>query len=242
MERVDLNLLAALDALLQEESVTAAAPRMGLSPPAMSHALARLRRQLGNPLLVRAGRTMVLTPRAEGLRARVRGVRAEAEAVLSRPKAFVPERLERAFVIHASDNVLAVLGKALDRTMGRAPGITLQFRPNLPDDAAELREGRADLAIGIYGDLLPVPALASEDGRRRRTSVASRSGARGGADRRPGRAAGRAHQARCGRGHHAGRPEGASTPKMSRAGSRAHRWLGLRQGRPATRWPPAPPG
>jgi DNA-binding transcriptional LysR family regulator len=155
MERVDLNLVTALDALLQEASVTAAARRVGLSPPAMSHALARLRRQLGDPLLVRAGRNMVRTPRAEALRERVRDVRAGAEALLASPAPLVPERLERTFVLHASDNVLAVLGKALDRLLGAAPGVALRFRPNLPEDPLELREGRADLAIGIYGDLPP---------------------------------------------------------------------------------------
>jgi DNA-binding transcriptional LysR family regulator len=155
MERVDLNLVTALDALLQEESVTGAARRLGLSPPAVSHALSRLRRQLGDPLLVRAGRAMVLTPRAEELRARVRDIHAEVEALLTRPAAFVPGQLRKTFVIHASDNVLAVLGKALDRILAASPGVSLRFRPNLPDDAAELREGRADLAIGIYGDLPP---------------------------------------------------------------------------------------
>jgi DNA-binding transcriptional LysR family regulator len=155
MERVDLNLVTALDALLQEKSVTGAARRLGRSPPAVSHALSRLRRQLGDPLLVRAGRAMVLTPRAEELRVRVRDIHAEVEALLTRPAAFVPEKLRKAFVIHASDNVLAVLGKALDRILSTSPGVSLRFRPNLPDDAAELREGRADLAIGIYGDLPP---------------------------------------------------------------------------------------
>jgi DNA-binding transcriptional LysR family regulator len=155
MERTDLNLLPALDALLRAGSVTGAARQLGLSPPAVSHALSRLRRRLGDPLLVRAGRRMVLTPRAEGLKARAAAAHAEAAALLSQPVAFVPERLERAFVIHASDNVLAVLGAALHRVTSAAPGVALRFVPNLPGDADELREGRADLAIGIYGDLPP---------------------------------------------------------------------------------------
>jgi len=61
LRHVDLNLLVALDALLERQSVTGAAARMGLSPPATSHALSRLRALLGDPLLVRAGRSMVLT-------------------------------------------------------------------------------------------------------------------------------------------------------------------------------------
>ena len=74
----DLGLLATLDALLQEGSVTGAARRAGLSTPAMSHALARIRRKLGDPLLVRSGRGMVLTPRAEALRPRVHTLVSEA--------------------------------------------------------------------------------------------------------------------------------------------------------------------
>ena len=71
MESSDLGLLLALDALLQETSVTRAARRIGLSTPAMSHALGRLRQRLSDPLLVRAGRQMVLSPRAESLRPQV---------------------------------------------------------------------------------------------------------------------------------------------------------------------------
>ena len=71
MEPSDLSLLSTLDALLQEGSVTGAARRVGLSTPAMSHALARVRERLGDPLLVRAGRGMVLTPRAQAMKERV---------------------------------------------------------------------------------------------------------------------------------------------------------------------------
>jgi DNA-binding transcriptional LysR family regulator len=155
MDRPDLNLLAALDALLQTESVGGAAELLGLSPPAMSHALSRLRAQLGDPLLVRAGSRMVMTPRALALKERARGATVEATALLSPPARFVAEELRRAFVVHASDNVLAVLGKSLHDGVAQSPGVTLRFRPNAPEDAVELREGRADLAIGIYGELPP---------------------------------------------------------------------------------------
>jgi DNA-binding transcriptional LysR family regulator len=98
---------------------------------------------------------MMLTPRAEAMRSRVRDAHEAATAVLAAPVALVPERLVRTFVVHASDNVLAVLGKTLDEIMDHAPGVTVRFRPNLPEDPTELREGRADLAIGIYGRLPP---------------------------------------------------------------------------------------
>jgi DNA-binding transcriptional LysR family regulator len=156
LSQVDLNLLVALDALLQEASVTRAGERVGLSTPAMSHALGRLREHLEDPLLVRAGRGMVLTPRAVALQPRVRAVLSEAGAVLTPERAFEPARLERTFRIHATDHVLTVLGATLDRLAAReAPRASLQFIPNAPDDAALLREGSIDLAVGVYSGLPP---------------------------------------------------------------------------------------
>src|SRR4051794_32625238 len=114
MEATDLALLVTLDALLQEGSVTRAARRVGLSTPAMSHALARIRDRLGDPILVRAGRGMVLTPRAEALRPKVRSVVAEATQVFESERPFSPRDLQRTFVVHATDHVLTVLGATLD--------------------------------------------------------------------------------------------------------------------------------
>lgn len=156
MESIDLNLLAPLDALLQEGSVTRAARRVGLSTPAMSHALARLRERLGDPILVRAGRTMVLTPRAEALKARVHTLVVEARQALEPERPFVAATLDRGFTVHATDYVLAVLGLSVDRLLrAEAPAVTLRFVPNTLDDAGQLREGASDLAVGIYGDLPP---------------------------------------------------------------------------------------
>jgi len=154
MEPSDLGLLVTLDALLQEGSVTGAARRVGLSTPAMSHALARVRERLGDPILVRAGRGMILTPRAEALKARVHAVVTEARQTLEPERPLVPQELERTFVVHATDYVLTVLGPALDRILRvEAPRVSLRFVPNAPDDASSLRERGSDLAVGIYGDL-----------------------------------------------------------------------------------------
>lgn len=156
MTRPDVSLLPVLDALLQEGSVTGAARRLGLSVPATSHALARLREQMGDPLLVRAGRTMVPTPRAEALRDRVHTLTEEAARVLAPERPLEPATLERAFVLHATDHVVTVLGTALDRRLQeRAPRVSLQFLPTAMDDATPLREGAIDLALGIYRDLPP---------------------------------------------------------------------------------------
>ena len=156
MESVDLSLLVTLDALLQEGSVTGAARRVGLSTPAMSHALARVRAQLHDPILVRAGRGMALTARAEAMKARVRSAVAEARRALEPEGPFVAAELQRTFVVHATDYVLTILGLAVDHRLGaEAPGVSLRFVPNGTDDAARLREGASDLAVGIYGDLPP---------------------------------------------------------------------------------------
>lgn len=154
MESSDLNLLLALDALLQEGSVTGAARRLGLSTPAMSHALARIRLRLGDEVLVRAGRGMLLTPRALALRPQVHEVVLAAQQALAPERPFVAAELTRSFVVHASDYVLTVLGTAVDRILRReAPRVCVRFVPNAADDAAQLRDQGSDLAVGIYGEL-----------------------------------------------------------------------------------------
>lgn len=156
MEPSDLGALATLDALLQESSVTRAARRLGLSTPAVSHALARLRERFDDPLLVRAGRGMVLTPRAEALRPRVRDAIATAANVFEAPAALDLTTLTRSFTLTTTDYVLLVFGEAFERSVReQAPGVDLRFVPNTVDDADRLRDGDTDLVVGIYGDLPP---------------------------------------------------------------------------------------
>jgi DNA-binding transcriptional LysR family regulator len=155
MKATDFTLLSTLDALLQEGSVTGAARRMGLSTPAMSHGLARIREKLGDPLLVRAGRRMVLTPRAEAIKGRVHAAVQEARQLLEPEGPFVPATLRRRFSVLATDYVVCVLGAVVDRLLREeAPGVTLRFTPNTQEDPGALRDG-ADLSIGIYGTLPP---------------------------------------------------------------------------------------
>jgi DNA-binding transcriptional LysR family regulator len=145
-----------LDALLEEESVTRAAARLGLSTPATSHALARLREQLDDPLLVRAGRQMVPTERARELRPRVRALLEDARGVFSAREAFDPATSTRRFLLHGSDYVILVLGPSLDRLLRRAaPDVEVQFMPNSPQDADLVRAGEVEVAIGVYRDLHP---------------------------------------------------------------------------------------
>ena len=154
--RSDLGLLTALDALLEEGTVTGAAKRLGLSTPATSQALGRLRTRLGDPLLVRAGQKMIRTPHAEALRPRVRALVLEALTVLEPERRFIAKDLTRSFVVRASDYVTIVLGEALDAYLAEhAPNVGLKFVGNGANDGASLRSGTSDLAIGIYGDLPP---------------------------------------------------------------------------------------
>jgi DNA-binding transcriptional LysR family regulator len=156
MEARDLSLLLALDAMLQEGNVTLAARRLGLSTPAASHALARIRERLGDPLLVRSGRSMTLTPRAEELRPLVRSLVQDATRVLSAPGPFEPRALCRTFTIFATDHALLVLGPAVDRIVrAEAPDVTLRFLPSVVDDWVQLRDGTADLSVCLPGFFPP---------------------------------------------------------------------------------------
>jgi DNA-binding transcriptional LysR family regulator len=161
MKQPDLNLLFALDALLQEENVSRAARRVGLSTPAMSHALARLRITVDDPLLVRAGRRMVPTPRAAGMRRRVEALVREAREVLAPPPVEDVTTLVRTFRIHASDHLVTVLGGELDRLARAAPGVTLHVLPVTAESPAQLRDGSLDLAIGVF-DYTPYSELPSD--------------------------------------------------------------------------------
>jgi len=156
MESRDLSLLLTLDALLQEENVTLAAKRLGLSTPAASHALARIRGRLGDPVLVRAGRRMVLTPRAEELRPQVRSLVEDAIRVMGAAVPFSPRDLKRTFTIFTTDHVLLVLGPAIDRILREeAPEVALRFLPSVMEDWIPLRDGVADLSVCILGHFPP---------------------------------------------------------------------------------------
>jgi DNA-binding transcriptional LysR family regulator len=161
LRSLDLNLLVALDALLEEESVTAAADRLSLSAPAMSRTLGRLRTALGDPVLVRSGRFMVPTPRAVELRDRVRRLLREAEAVFAPVREVELATLERTFTLLADDALLTEIGmRLLDRVRERAPGVSLRLLPEGPGDAAVLREGRVDLEVGVIS--APAPEIRVE--------------------------------------------------------------------------------
>src|SRR5687768_10373763 len=161
MKSPDLNLLIALDALLQEENVSRAAKRVGLSTPAMSHALARLRKQLGDPLLVRAGQRMVMTPRAVDLRERVHELAGGVLGVMQPAPVRDIKTLERTFRIKASDMILSILGPTFDRLARVAPRVSFHVMPPQFEEPALLRDGTIDLAIGVY-DYAPYSDLPTD--------------------------------------------------------------------------------
>jgi len=152
MPTPDLNLLVTLDVLLVEGSVAAAARRLRLSPSAMSRALARLRATTGDPLLVRAGRGLVPTPRALELRERVGQLVQDADAVLRPARKLNLKQLVRTFTLRTSDGFVENFGPDLIARVGKeAPGVRLRFVQKPDKDSAPLRAGTVDLETGVVG-------------------------------------------------------------------------------------------
>jgi len=146
----DLNLLISLDALLTERSVARAADRLRLSPSAMSRTLARLREVTGDPLLVRAGRGLVPTPRAIELQQEVGPLVEAANAVLRPQTGFDPTSLERIFTIRTGEGFAETFGpELLARIECTAPAVQLRFVPKPDRNSEPLRLGNVDLETGL---------------------------------------------------------------------------------------------
>ncbi|MFD9596940.1 LysR family transcriptional regulator [Kitasatospora sp. NPDC059973] len=153
---LDANLAVALDALLAEHSVTRAAARLHTSPAAMSRTLARLRRTLQDPLLVRAGQTMVPTPRAQALREEAAAVVQRLGALLSPGTGVDPATLRTTFTLQAADLVGAALAPGLLRLAEReAPGVSFRLLAEELEAGPALRDGRIDLEVGSIDHVDP---------------------------------------------------------------------------------------
>ncbi|MCA2206540.1 LysR family transcriptional regulator [Nocardia rosealba] len=147
--QLDLNLLIALDALLEEGSVTAAAARLHVSAPAMSRTLGRIRRATGDQILVRTGRTMTPTPRALALRARVHELVHQAAELLTPDTGVDLAGLARTFILKWHDALAAVAGPPLLGALrAEAPGVRLRFLAEAATDARDPRRGDIDLEAG----------------------------------------------------------------------------------------------
>lgn len=153
MARPDLNLLVTLDVLLAEASVARAARRLNLSPSAMSRALGRLRATTGDPLLVRAGRGLVPTPRALELREQVSQLVRDAQAVLRPVAALDLKHLRRTFTLRNREGFVEAFGaRLIARVEREAPGVRLRFVAKPDKENQPLRDGKVDLETGVVGD------------------------------------------------------------------------------------------
>ena len=148
---LDLNLLRVLDALMCERSVTRAGERIGLSQPAVSNALTRLRQILGDELFVRRGPEMVPTPRAEAIGSSVRAALAQMEDALSADAKFDPAAAERTFTFLGSDIISTLVMPLLsERIAAQAPGIRLRL---IDLGAGEMQKLLRDDAVDIAFNL-----------------------------------------------------------------------------------------
>ena len=176
MSRPDLNMLVTLDALLAEGSVAGAARRLRLSPSATSRALARLRESTGDPLLVRAGRGLVPTPRAIELRKRVGQLVRDGEAALRPAEMLDPGQLARTFTLRTREGFVENFGAALLARIGdQAPRVRMHFVQKADRDSTALRDGSVDLETGVVGRMA-APELRVQALFRDRFIVALREG------------------------------------------------------------------
>ena len=153
--KIDLHMLACLDALIAERSVTRAAEKMEISQPAMSTVLGRLREALLDPLLVRTARGMVPTPRGEELASVVRFHLRGLAAGLVESEPFDPKTARASISIATTDFTgILLLPRVLARLRNEAPGIHVQVRLPDPNHIREwLEEGECDIAVGLFPDL-----------------------------------------------------------------------------------------
>jgi LysR family transcriptional regulator, nod-box dependent transcriptional activator len=150
LNRFDLNLLIALDALLQEKNVTRAAERVFVSQPAMSAALQKLRDYFDDPLLVRVGRDLQLTPRGLSLVGPVREALLQIQATIGSQPTFDPRTVQRTFtLIVSADALLRVMPAVFQRLSSEAPGIRCHVEHFSESTLSRLEYGDADLFIGL---------------------------------------------------------------------------------------------
>ncbi len=156
LSAIDLNLLVALDQLLEHRSVRGAARAAGVTPSAMSHTLGRLRGLLSDELLVRAGAGLVATPRAEALAVPVREALDGVRRALEPPARFDPSTCAHAFRVVCTDHISTVLLPRVAAALrAGAPSAALHERPLFPTVMEELRAGEVDVALGVFPEAPP---------------------------------------------------------------------------------------
>ena len=154
LEQVDLNLLVYLDVLLREQSVTRAAEQLGITQPAMSNGLKRLRDVFNDPLLIRSSNGMAPTERALELAPRVRQALAAVTDILEPKQDFRPLTSKRVFRIMSSDYAEATLVPALVRALrSEAPDVVLDFLTPSDVSVQDIEQGKVDLAINRFNEI-----------------------------------------------------------------------------------------
>ncbi|CAL9334643.1 PCP degradation transcriptional activation protein [Streptomyces sp. enrichment culture] len=144
--QLDLNLLTALDALLEEGSVAGAAARLHVTAPAMSRSLGRIRRTTGDQILVRTGRVMTPTPYAVAVREQVHDLLLQARTVLAPSRELDLDSLDRTFTLRWHDSLVTLGGPTLlSAARSQAPGVRLRFIAESSVDTPELRRAQVDL-------------------------------------------------------------------------------------------------
>lgn len=172
--QLDLNLLTALDALLEEGSVTGAAARLHVTTPAMSRTLGRIRQATGDQILVRTGRSMVATAHALAIRADVAALVARSQELLSPRRELDLATLERTFTVVAHDAAISAIGgRLLTTVQAQAPGVVLRLLAEGGSDTLDLARGQIDLEIS--GSQPTAASVQSETAARYPLVVAMRS-------------------------------------------------------------------
>jgi DNA-binding transcriptional LysR family regulator len=155
LRRVDLNLLVVFEVLMDERSVTRAAERLSRTQSAISHALARLRQQLGDPLLVKVGAGMQPSPFAIELIEQVRPTLRSVQRVLSPKRAFQPATSNRTFRLALPDVAPSLFPRLCALVRKQAPGVVLEWRSPRENTPLDIAEGRVELAFGPASLRLP---------------------------------------------------------------------------------------
>jgi DNA-binding transcriptional LysR family regulator len=154
LKNIDLNLLVYLDVLLRKQNVTRAAEALGISQPAMSNSLQRLRTLFNDPLLVRTGNGMSPTERATRLQPLVQQIVASVEKAVESEQEYEPARANRVFRVSVSDYTESTLVPMLLRHMrSRAPNVTLDFLTPSDVTFEDLEQGKVDMVINRFDDL-----------------------------------------------------------------------------------------
>lgn len=151
LRQIDMNLLIVLDVLLRERSVTRTAEQLHLTPSAVSHALRRLRASLGDELLIRDGRRMRPTVRAEALADSVPRALQQLQRALAMPEPFTPESSSRTFRLVAPDFIATLVPNLLEDVGTMAPGVRVELSPYTSSATRDLADGRHDAVIAPSG-------------------------------------------------------------------------------------------